>query len=195
MSLDTNTYVPDINDSIVPRWLERMNGLGMHCEIHPEFSFLTQEGFLPFKIRLETSAHKELIGVDFLSGFEFYCRDFSLARELKEMAGKRGIIGRLLGKTPPRPYWVNPEVDRRLRPCTKVLNFVWGSADLFELRLATISSAVLAELTGGVSCYPADNIWYDTATVVADAIRESQRYEDALRPREVQVHRFEGWDV
>ncbi len=30
--------------------------------------------------------------------------------------------------------------------------------DLFELRMATVSSAVLAEITGGLSCYPADGL-------------------------------------
>jgi hypothetical protein len=35
MSLEMKTFVPIINDTMIPDWIARMNGLNMHCEIFP----------------------------------------------------------------------------------------------------------------------------------------------------------------
>ena len=32
MSLEVHTYVPTVDESVIPRWLARMRELGMTCE-------------------------------------------------------------------------------------------------------------------------------------------------------------------
>ena len=65
MSLEMHTYVPAVDESVIPRWLARMRELGMICEIYPGFSFSTHTGFLPFKLQIQDSSHTDLNGVDF----------------------------------------------------------------------------------------------------------------------------------
>ena len=193
MSLELHTFAPDVSDSIIPRWLTRMNGLGMYCEIHPEFSFATHSGFLPFKLRLEDSAHQQLNGVDWLTGFELYVEEFSLEKEIESLSPKPGLLQKLLGKRPAQIDFASPEIDQKLKLCKKRLRFTWGSADTFELRMASVSAATIAEITSGVCTYPADNIWYDTESVVENAIKEAKEYENSLKPKEIKLHKFEEW--
>ena len=102
-------------------------------------------------------------------------------------------MGRLFGMSkPPKPY-ATPEIDTKLKLCSKRLTFLWGSADLFELRMATVSSAVLAEITGGISSYPADGIWYESPTATAEAVGEACAYENSVKKKDITVHRFERW--
>jgi len=48
MSMDINTYVTEIDDSVIPKWLSAFRPLGMICEIHPNFSFVTHTGVFTF---------------------------------------------------------------------------------------------------------------------------------------------------
>ncbi|WKJ90769.1 hypothetical protein QZJ86_01130 [Methylomonas montana] len=98
MSLEMQVFAPSADDSLIPRWVERLNGLGMRCEIHPTFSFQTHTGFLPFKVEIEKPHHKELLGRSFLTGFEFYMREFDLAQELDAVRPKPTFFDRLKGK-------------------------------------------------------------------------------------------------
>ena len=192
MSLEMLTFVPAVDDARVPAWLKRLGELGMDCEIHPDFSFASQTGFLPFKLRLHDSGHPELNDVDFLSGFEFCMTDFSLEDELRARA-KESVQARGLFRRRQAEPFASPEIDEQLRSCRKRLEFVWGVGDLFELRMATVSSAVLAEITGGLSCYPADGLWYERTTAAEKAVSEARAYEDGLKPENLKVHRFEKW--
>ena len=193
MSLEMQTFVPAIDDSCVPRWVARLNTLGMRCEIHPDFSFGTHTGFLPFKIALEKSAHVQLAGTEYLTGFEFYMSDFDLAKELNSMRPKQTVVEKLMRKRQEPVVFASPEIDQQLASCKKVLSFVWGSADTFELRMATLSSTILAELTCGVCSYPADNLWYTSSSEVERALAEAEAYEASLRPKQFKLHKFEKW--
>src|SRR5438128_6997005 len=42
VSLEMQAFVPDVDDAIIPRWIARLNGLGMRCEVDPAFSFKDQ---------------------------------------------------------------------------------------------------------------------------------------------------------
>lgn len=192
MSLEMCTYAAAVDDDLIPRWVGRMNELGMHCEIHPEFSF-HDTGFLPFKVTLERSKHDQLVGTPYLTGFEFDMSDFNLEEEIAALTPKAGLMDKLLGRKEPVHYFANPEIDARLAACTKLLSFVYGTADSLQFRMAVVSSAVLAELTGGVCCYPADDDWYPTVGLVERAVKEANEYEESLHPRDLQVQKFEGW--
>jgi hypothetical protein len=193
MSLEMQTYAAAFDDSLISPWIARMNTLGMRCEIHPEFSFQNHTGFLPFKVILESSKHEPLVGTPLLTGFELYLSGFDLHAAIAAASPEPKLIDKLLGTELPKAHLVNPDVDARLAPCKQVLTFIWSSADSLELRMATISSTVLAELTGGICSYPADGIWYPNSGAVEDAVREAEAYESSLPPSELKLHKFESW--
>lgn len=190
MSLEMHTYVPEVDDSLIPIWLLEMKKVGMDCEIHPEVKLASHSGFLPFKLRIQDSAHTVLNGVEFLTGFEYYVGDFSLKTEL-EKRPRSGGIGKAFGNRSAAAPYATPELDERLKKCSKLLIFSWGTADLFELRMATVSSAVLANITGGVSSYPADGIWYDRTA--AQAVSEARAYENSVKAKNVRINKFQKW--
>ncbi len=194
MSLDINVYVDKIDDKIIPKWIERMNGFDMECEIHPDFSFEDYSGFLPFKIRLKNPTNKDLEGRELISGFEFYRDEFNLQNELEQIQPRKTFLQKLLNKKSEKIFFVNPEIDSKLENCNWVLTFIWGAHNSLELRMSSLSSAIIAELTNGVCCYPADDIWYDNKTIVEDSFKELLEYENSLKPNAWKVHEFESWD-
>ncbi len=193
MSLDINLYVEKIDDSLIPLWIEKMNQLEMKCEIHPEFSFKNHSGFLPFKIKLYDSQHQELVKDDFMTGFEFYIDDFNFEHEIEKRKPKKGLLDKLFRKKTPKLYYAGPEIDDKLKECKKMLSFVWGTADTFELRMALLSSAVLTVITNGVCCYPVDDIWYDNNTIVKNFLNDVMEYENSLKSKELKLHKFDKW--
>jgi hypothetical protein len=192
MSLEIHTYVPAVDDSLIEPWLSEMKKIGMDCEIHPEVSLVSHSGFLPFKIRIQDSAHNELNGIDFLTGFEYYMGEFSLEAELEKRL-KPGGLARLFNRKQPLRPFATVKLDEKLKLCRKLLIFSWGTVDLFEVRMATVSSAILAQITGGVSSYPADGIWYDSPDAVIEALLEALSYENSLTAEDIKVHKFEKW--
>lgn len=193
MSLEINLFVKAIDDTVIPPWIERMNQFDMICEIHPKFTFSDHSGFLPFKINLQKSKHQELVGNDYLTGFELYLVAFDLKLELESLKPKQSLIPKFIFKKEPEIYFANHEIDEKLGKCKKVISFVWGSVDTFEFRMACLSSAVLAELTDGICSYPADDFWYDNKNIIRDAFSEVKEYEESLNPSEIRVHKFEKW--
>ncbi len=193
MGLTYAVYANELSDSLIPQWVEMMNPPGMICEIHPEFSFADHSGFLPFKLRLTQSAHKALIGIDFLTGFEFYSDPFNLDDEIEHIRPKQGLLGQLTGRSPEPTYFADAEIDARLRHYRTVATFNWGAADLFELRMATLASAALTNLLDGQRVFADNGIWYGPEFPVEEALREAERYEGGVPPREHRVHPFENW--
>ena len=62
-----------------------------------------------------------------------------------------------------------------------------------ELRMATLSALILADIAKGVCFYPADNIWYTNSGAIEMALKEIEDYEASLNPNELVLHKFEGW--
>jgi len=192
MSLEINLFTNEIDDSIIPKWINEINKLGTTCEIHPEFSFKDHEGFLPFKINIEESANKELSGGSYLSGFEFYLEDFNLSESLPEPE-KKSLFGKLLNKPETQTYLVNEEIDKKLENYSKLITFLWSGENVLELRMALLASATFSKLTNGLCSYPADDIWYNNDTIVEEALSEVREYESSLKPSEFNLHTFEEW--
>lgn len=195
MSLDLNVYCKNLSADLVPKIVKRLNDFDMFVEVHPDFK-LDQEhdtGFVPFKFRLKNPYFDKLRDIDLKSGFEIYIDDFDLQKAKDELKPKLSFFDRLLGKKPPEIEFAKPEIDSRLKPCKKVVNFVWHSGDTFELRFASMTSAILAELTNGVCCYPADDIWYDNANIVEDAFKEATDYERSIKEKDFDFHEFDEW--
>jgi hypothetical protein len=107
---------------------------------------------------------------------------------------KPGILAGLFGRRPEQPQvYATPEIDAVLKGCSQRLTFSWGSGDLCEMRLATDFSAVLAELTGGLSYYPEDGRWYSREGAAMGMLTEAREYEHSVPDDELVTHLFEGW--
>jgi hypothetical protein len=193
MSLDINVYTKTLSDDLIPKIVKRLNDYEMLVEVHPDFSFNDQTGFLPFKFRL-TNPHLEILkNKELSSGFELYIDDFDLTKAKEELKPKLGFFDKLLGKKQEEIPFANPDIEKRLKDCKKVTTFVWHSGDSFELRFASLTSAILTELTDGVCTYPADDIWYDNKNIADEAFKEIKAYEHTLKEKDIHFQVFEKW--
>lgn len=195
MSLNFFLFTNHIEDSIIPEWMRLMNQAGMKCEIYPGFSFETSSGFLPFKIEIINPTNADLKTKQFLSGFEFYSQFFNLEEEIAKQTPKETLFRKLVtgNKKKGEKFFKNKEIDQRLKNCNKVLVFNWGTTDTFELRMASLSAAILANLTDGVLCYPADDIWYDNESLVNKFYKDAVEYENSIDPKDWMTHPFTEW--
>ena len=193
MSLDLQVFTKSLSDDLVPKIVKRLNDFDMVAEVHPDFFFSNQSGFLPFKFSFKTTPFESLKGKELMSGFEMFIDDFSLQVRKDELNPKKGLLGKLFTKKEPEVLFAPAEIEERLKDCTKEVSFVWRSSDSFENRFATLTSAILTELTGGVCCYPADDIWYDNSNIVQNAFDEAVQYEQSLAEEKLRYHEFDGW--
>lgn len=195
MSLDLNVYCKKVSADLVPKIVKRLNDFDMVVELHPNFKFDKEadSGFLPFKFRLKKPYFDSLKDKDLKSGFELYIEDFDLQITKDELKSKQSFFDKLLGKKQPEIAFASPEIEERLKDCKKNVVFVWHAGDSFELRFALLTSAILTEITNGVCCYPADDIWYDNKNIVENAFDEVQSYEQSLKEKEFEFHEFDEW--
>ncbi|UOE52706.1 hypothetical protein MTO98_16680 [Mucilaginibacter sp. SMC90] len=196
MSLDLQVYTNSLSDDLIPKIVKRLNDFDMVVEIHSAFSFNTQSGFLPFKFILTNPRFDVLKGKQLVSGFELFIDDFNLKSKKAELnpPPSKGLFQKLFGKKTSETLFAPLEFEEQLKNCTKEVTFVWHAGDSFELRFSALVSAVLTELTKGVCCYPADEIWYNTDTIVEDAYRDVQEFEGALTEKSLQYHEFQQWN-
>jgi hypothetical protein len=196
MSLSIIVYTRDIPVGIAPQLLKRLNEFDMVVEAHPEFTFdeTKDSGFIPFRFQFTGSTFDQLEGKHLMSGFELYIDSFNLAKAKEALSPKQGFFDKLLGrKKPEPPPFGSPEIEQRLKDCTKATSFVWHAGDSFQLRFAMLTSAIFTELTNGVCCYPDDDIWYKNDTIVSDAFEEVCNYEKSLSLKFIEYAEFEGW--
>ena len=193
MSLNINVYTENLSDELIPKILKRLNEFEMEVEVHPEFSFETQEGFLPFKFSLKNPHLEILKNKKLMSGFEIFIDNYDFYAEKESVKPKLSFFDKILGKKQIEIEIAEPEIEKRLEKCKKSVNFVWHSGDSFELRFASLTSAILTELTNGVCTYPADDIWYENINIVEEAYKEIKEYELTIKERDLQFHEFEGW--
>ena len=191
MSMTYNVFLSDIDDSKIQDWLLELNRLGMSCQIHPEFSFKSHSGFLPFKINVKEKTHDLLLNKDYLTGFEFYLDDFKLGDHQKYV--EQGFLQKILKKPKEKLHYHSPEIDEKLEDKKFVAYFVFGVSDTFELRMATLASAALSKICDGICCYADDDLWYENENVVENALDNVCDYEKMLKEREFRLHEFEGW--
>ena len=191
MSMDYNVYLNELDDENIPAWIAEMNKLGMVCEIHPAFSFKTQKGFLPFKIKVTDNSHDDLLNVEYLTGFEYYSDTFNLEESIKPK--KQSFFDKLLKRPKKKNYLYSKSIDEKLKACKYVITFNFGVADTFELRMASLASATLSKITNGVCCYPSEGIWYDNETIIENALKDVTAHEKTLKPRDFRLHKFEVW--
>lgn len=195
MSLDLTVYCKNLSADLVPKMAKRLNDFDMVVEIHPDFKFDQKKdiGFVPFKFRLKNAYFDQLKDKDLISGFEIYIDDFDLQKTKDDLTPKLSFFDKLLGKKQQEVTFAPPEMERRLKDCKKVVTFIWHSSDTFELRFASMASAILTEITNGACCYPADDLWYDNNKIVEEAFKEVSDYEKTIKEKDFVFHEFEKW--
>ena len=195
MSLDLNVYCKEVSADIIPKIVKRLNDFDMVVEVHPDFSFDAEKdsGFLPFKFRLKNPYFNTLKDKDLKSGFELYIEDFDLQKTKDKLKPKQSFFDKLLGKKQPDIEFASPDIEERLKDCKKMVAFVWHAGDIFQLRFASLTSAILTEITNGACCYPADNIWYDNKNIVENAFKEAKEYEQSVKEKDFEFFEFDEW--
>ena len=191
MSLDITVYTSQLSDQLIPNLKARLRDFEMSCEIHPEFSFMDQKGFLPFKFQLTNPPFDILKDKMLTSGFELFVSNFNLAEAKSKK--RSDLLHRLFQKDPLTQPLVTNEIDGRLADCKYAVTFVWHAVDSFELRFASLTSAILTELTNGVCTYSQD-IWYTNENLVENVWKEIKEYETSLlKEKDLKFHEFEKW--
>jgi len=194
MSLDIIVYLDKLSDELIPRIIHRLNNYEMVCEVHPNFSFDDcSNGFVPFKFQLTNSPFEVLKGKQLISGFEIYIDDFGLKSEKEKLLLEQSSNSKIVAIKEDDILFANESIDQKLKWCRKFVSFIWHSTDSFEPRFALLTSAILAELTNGVRCYPADDIWYDNEDIVENAWQEIKHSESTISPKDLIFHEFVDW--
>ncbi|MBA8877790.1 hypothetical protein [Phyllobacterium myrsinacearum] len=171
MSIDINVYANEISDDLIPTILAELNKFEMVCELHPEFSFATHGGFLPIRFRITSNTFESLANKDLVSGFELHVYDNDW--DIDDC--------------------YSDEDREKLQAYRKVVNFNFtGASDSFELRFASLMSAIIANLTHGAITDEECNVLYDGA-VIMETARNLVVDDSDLTEGELEYHEFEGW--
>jgi hypothetical protein len=194
MALEIETYFSNIDDNIIEPWLSRLLDLGMRCELHPDFSFKTQSGYLPIKLRNLRPTREEFKGKDFLSGFEFYLDEFNIVSiPFQRVEPRKGLSSFFVKRPSLATFRISPDIDQKLETCKFKLTFRFSPADVFELRLADLSSIIIAELTNGIRYLPSDGEWMTNIDFAQTSLESIEEFERSLSEGGYQSHLFEGW--
>ena len=194
MSLAFKVYCKKVSEDMIPRIMKRLNEFDMVVSVHPDFKFDADEdsGFLPFKFQF-TNPHFDILkNKELMSGFELYIDEFDLAKEKENLKPKLSFFDKLLGKKQEEVQYSTPEIESRLKDFKTVISFVWNTGNSFEFRFASLTSAILTELTQGVCSYE-DEEWYDNKDIVENAFKEISEYEQSLTESELDFIEFKEW--
>jgi hypothetical protein len=182
MSYDLVVYVREINDNIITDWIEELKKLHTYTEMHPDFSFNNQSGFLPCKIKITDCHNSFLNNVELLSGFELNINDYKYEKIIM-------------------PFWWNllkrnqkNDAKKKLSEYNKELVFSISSQDSFEFRMAWYSAVIIAKLTNGVLFDPQVDIYYDLNLIIEEEIIiQVSEFEKILKDDDWRYHFFDGW--
>lgn len=194
MSLALKVYCKKVSKDMIPKIMKRLNNFDMVVSVHPDFTFDADNdsGFLPFKFRL-TKPHLDILkDKELKSGFELYIDEFDLQAEKENLKPKLSFFDKLLGKKQQEVPYATPDIEARLKDCKIAVSFVWHSSDSFALRFASLTSAILTELTNGVCSYE-DETWYENKNIVDNAFKEVTEYEQALTEVDIDFIEFDEW--
>jgi len=194
MSLAIKVYCKEVSKDMIPIIMKRLSEFDMVVSVHPDFKFDADEdsGFLPFKFRL-TKPHFDILkDKELKSGFELYIDEFNLDTEKEKLKPKLRFFDKLRGKKQEEVPYATPEIEARLMECKIAVSFVWHASDSFALRFASLTSAILTELTNGVCSYE-DETWYENKNIVDNAFKDVVEYEDSLTEAELDFMEFDKW--
>ena len=185
MSIDLYSYAKSFENFSKEECITFFEKYGLKVEIHPEFEFETQSGFLPFKVIFEDEncSHR---GKEFISGFEFSLDDeYDYKADLKELQPK-GLFS-CFNK---RKYICDEQIDAALKESKYLVGMYFH--EMMELVVAQIFSAYLSLSCGAVYYDPQADTYFLPEQLNAD--EEINSGLQALYADEFQEwHPFEGW--
>lgn len=191
--LELCVYLKSVSDDGIRKWEERFQDAKMKVNIHPDFSFSNQFGFLPFKIHFDEPDISLLKDKDWISGFEMYIDDFNFEDIKKRGAAKKSFLKSLFSLSKDEFVFVNKEVDSILSECKKQITLRWGTLDTLEFRMAFLSAAILPEIFGGVCYDPQEDRWDYGEGLFEKFLSEVNSFESDIKPIRWKLHEFEKW--
>lgn len=179
---------------MIPKIMKRLNDFDMIVSVHPDFKFDADNdsGFLPFKFRLTDPYFEILKDKELKSGFELYIDEFDLQREKENLKPKLSFFDKIRSKKQKEIPYATPEIETRLADCKIAVSFVWHASDSFAFRFASLTSAILTELTNGVCSYE-DETWYENENIVDTTFKEVIKYEESLKKEKLDFMEFDKW--
>jgi hypothetical protein len=194
MSNSLKVYCKKVSKDMIPKIMKRLNDFDMVVSVHPDFKFDAEEdaGFIPFRFRLTNPPFDILKNKELKSGFELYMNKFDLQSEKENLKPKLSFFDKLLGKKQQEVLYATPGIEARLKDCKISVSFVWHASDSFAFRFASLTSAILTELTNGVSSYEDEN-WYENKNIVNNAFKEVNEFEKTLTEADLDFLEFDKW--
>lgn len=184
-SFDLILYIPTPKKDIKDILLKSLNTYGLICEIHPEFDFNNQSGFLPFKLRIDSSnEHLEsniYTDKEMLSGFELNISEFN-SKEYFEPWSQDDLKS------------MESTFKREMDKCKYELLFsVKPSQNITEYRLAWYTASILLREYGGVlSDIKTGKNYYDQ-NAIDHAKSVSNELENKVSTEDMKIYPFDGW--
>lgn len=202
MNLNIKLYCKELPFGLVLKLKERLNQYDMHVDIQPDFLLHNEftSAYLSFRFSFkEESTFHAISSKELKSGFEFYIEDFNLKDDEELFNPRLLFVEHLQGKRNEDYVFGKHSMISALNECTKQICFIANTDDdIFEMRFASLTSAILTDLTKGICHYPDYNLWYDQSNLgkTADRVFKSIiGYENALVKNEIVFHEFEVWNM
>lgn len=200
MSYDLYAYFESVNDSIIPQWILEMKKNHFECEFHPKFSFKTQSGFLPIKVRILKSHITRLCNNDFVSGFEMSVSNdldnktisehIKNIERLKLQKPKQSLINKLTKKTVIGNEFFD-NIKERIQKSSVELTLYTGS-DFLEVITAWYAIATLVTILDGVLYDPQEGKYYNKTNAIEMAKEVFDGFQ-SINIDEWQLHPFKKW--
>jgi hypothetical protein len=195
MSYEFNLYLKEVDDSIIPKWLELLGEMGAKCEMHPEFSFCDQSGFLPFKVSFSNLSIPGNDGSSFLTGFELDVCDYTSSLVEEQNDVKISLWKKIFRKNNniEEKDGTNAVIKYKLKNSSRELIFSISSQDVFEFPLALYSAAIISLIKDGVLFDPQEGKYLENKSIIEKVQGEVKEYFDSLSPQQWNYHKFEQW--
>ena len=195
MGYELNLYLKKVDDSIISQWVGMLLDMGMRCEIHPDFSFDNQSGFLPFKIESANISIPNHDGIPFISGFELDIYDYTYNLEKQQTDETLPFWKKVFGKrkgteTKDKAAAV---AEQKIRNSSKELVFRVSSQDVFEFPLSLYSAAIISSIEDGVIYDPQEDEYLDNINILEKVKSEVSTYYDSLLQNQWNYHKFDRW--
>ena len=184
MSYEISVHLRDLEDEIIPMWIEEMKKFNMDLEIHPDFSFESHSGFLPFKIIVYDCPNRRLNNIELMSGFELWINDYA------HPTVKRAFWTSLFSNNKEEKSNL---FEKKLKESKKELIFKASTQDSFEYRLAWYAAASLSFICNGLltDLYQGNQI--DSQQVIRHAYDQVISDENSIPEEEWRIHEFKEW--
>jgi hypothetical protein len=160
---EISVFLKEIDEEIWPVVVNGLNNFDMSCRIIKQSSCV-HPNFISFGFSLQENSYFSLSD-EMCSGFFFNIKRFDSKTE------------------PIRCQLSDESLDKYLKTANYKLEFKWTPTNVFSIRFAFLSSAILAERFKGIIHYPPQNLWHGYTGSIKNAWKEVQNFERFVLPR------------